>query len=89
VAAGADAVQKEGARIRRLFRRELAGASRNGRCRGWKRCSHCGQPRNKCTTAFQPASLLAIRARLSAIATAAAVRISAAAKAQTFPIGGA
>jgi hypothetical protein len=50
VAAGAHAVQKEGARIRRLWRRELAGASRNGRCRGWKRCSHCGQPSNKWTT---------------------------------------
>ena len=40
--AGADADKEQDARIKRLCRRELAGASRNARCRGRKRCSHCG-----------------------------------------------
>src|SRR6516225_3308686 len=50
---------EEGARIRRLGRRELAGAFRNGRCRGWKRCSHCGQSRNKWTTSPLVAAMAA------------------------------
>src|SRR6516165_960012 len=50
---------EEGARIRRLGRRELAGAFRNGRCRGWKRCSHCGQSRNKWTTSRLVAAMAA------------------------------
>src|SRR6516162_9252302 len=43
---------EEGARIRRLGRRELAGAFRNGRCRGWKRCSHCGQSPSRAASLF-------------------------------------
>src|SRR6516164_9349141 len=50
---------EEGAWIRRLGRRELAGAFRNGRCRGWKRCSHCGQSRNKWTTSPLVAAMAA------------------------------